>query len=279
MNIKFFRYFIFSLLLAGLVITAWSQQYPCGTTVSQQQKDFELSFSDSVYLVTALNRTYHIAVFITRDNKGQPNMNPAEINAALSELNDAFDRIKINFVVHTINYIDNYHFDEIRMGNNERDMMVQNTVRNVINLYLVSSLYNNAGEQICAYSYFPADSTDAILFAKECLNGKLLIEQIGHFFNLYHTHETIFGNELVSRTECKTTGDRCCDTPADPGLTLKVSPDCQYTGNQKDAEGVYYFLTTANFMSSSPLDCRCYFSDKQYRRMINCIQKVKQHLW
>lgn len=267
------------MMLAGIAWPARSQQFPCGTPVTQKQKDFELAFADSVYQVIELNRVFHLAVFITEDNKGQPNMDPADINAVISELNTAFDRIKISFSVHTVSYIDNYHFDEIHIGTNEYEMMAQYEVRSMINLYLVSGLYNEAGDEICAHTYFPADSTNVIWLGKSCLNGKSLIEQIGHFFNLYHTHETIFGNEPVSRADCKTTGDRCCDTPADPGLMLNVSPDCRYTGNLKDASGAYYFPTTANFMSSSPLDCRCYFTDKQYRRMINCIQKMKQHLW
>jgi hypothetical protein len=279
MNKRLLKYLLFSSIFLLLTMLAPAQQFPCGTTVTQEQKDFELALADSVYQVVELNRTFHIAVFITEDNKGQPNMNPSDINNVISELNAVFDRIKTSFSVYAVNYIDNYHYDEIHIGTNEHDMMAQNIVRNVINLYLVSGLYNNAGEGICAYTYYPADSTDVILLSKSCLNGTFLIEQIGHFFNLYHTHETTFGDELVDRTACKTTGDRCCDTPADPGLTQKVSVDCQYTGTQKDAMGNYYFLTTANFMSFSPLGCRCYFSDKQYRRMINCMRQVKQYLW
>jgi hypothetical protein len=279
MNRTFIRTSLLILFYILLTPAARAQQFPCGTTVSQAQQDFETGLTDTVSQVVELNRTFHLAVFITEDNEGEINIDPAEITAAISELNAAFERIKVTFALHSLSYIDNYHFDEIHQEDNETDLITQNTVGNVINLYLVLHLYNEAGQEVCGYTYYPADSDDVILLNKSCLNGPFLIEQIGHFFNLYHTHETIFGIELVARTNCQTLGDRCCDTPADPDLTLKVSPDCQYTGKVKDSAGDYFITTTANYMSSSPLDCRCYFSDKQYRRMINCMLQVKDYLW
>ena len=256
-----------------------AQQFPCGTTVTQAQKDFEASLTDSITQLLELNRKFHLAVYIVEDNKGQPNINPADINAAISQLNTSFEPIKATFSLHSVTYIDNYNFDEIRMGTNEQDLITQYSVRNTINIYLVLKLYNNADMEICGYTYYPADTRDVILLNKSCFNGTFLTEQIGHFFNLYHTHETTFGNEFANGSNCGTAGDLCCDTPADPLLTINVSPDCQYTGTNNDSMGNYYQPTTANYMSFSPLNCRCYFSDKQYRRMINCMQQVKQYLW
>jgi len=279
MNKRLLLYTLFSSFFLLLVTLTPAQQFPCGTTVSKEQQDFELALTDSVYQVVELNRTFHIAVYITKDSNGDANIDQADINTAIGNLNAAFERIKVSFSLHSVSDVSYYHFDEIHMGTNEQDMIAQHYLRNVINLYLVLHLYNNEGQEICGYTCFPGDSADVILISKGCLNGTFLIEQVGHFFNLYHTHETIFGDEMVDRTACKTTGDRCCDTPADPGLTQKVSSDCLYTGTQKDVMGTYYLPTTANFMSSSPLDCRCYFSDKQYRRMINCMRKVKGYLW
>ncbi|MBN2272800.1 MAG: hypothetical protein JXR41_02115 [Bacteroidales bacterium] len=279
MNRNYLRYSLLPFVYLLLTLIVRAQQFPCGTTVSQAQQDFEAALADTVSQVIELNRTFHLAVFITEDNDGETNVDPAEITKAISELNTAFERIKVTFALHSLSYIDNYHFDEIHLENNEKDLITQNNVRNLINLFLVFHLYNEAGQEICGYTYFPSDSTDAILLNKACLNGTFLTAQIGHFFNLYHTHETSFGIELVARSNCQTAGDLCCDTPADPDLTLNVSPDCQYTGKLKDASGDYYITTTANYMSSSPLDCRCYFSDKQYRRMINCMLQVKDYLW
>jgi hypothetical protein len=256
-----------------------AQQFPCGTTVDQAQKNFENTFIDSVSQITPLYRTVHITVYITKNNQGQTNVNLATIDASVALLNQAFDPVKVTFKLAAVNYIDNYHFDIIHMATNEKYLVAQNYTANTINIYFVSELYSTAEQQICGYTYYPSKSKDVILINKNCLNEAFIVEQIGHFFNLYHTHETTFGNELVNRSNCGTAGDLCCDTPADPGLTGKVATNCQYTGTSSDANGSYYTPTTNNFMSLSPLACRCFFSDKQLIRMINCMLKTKSHLW
>lgn len=256
-----------------------AQQYPCGTTVDQGQKNFENTFVDSVSQIVRLNRTVHITVYITKNNQGQTNVNLATVNASVALLNQLFDRVKVTFALASVNYIDNYHFDIIHMATNEKYLIAQNYTANTINIYFVSELYNAAEQQICGYTYYPSKSKDVILINKSCLNEAFIAEQIGHFFNLYHTHETTFGNELVNRSNCATAGDLCCDTPADPGLTGKVAANCQYTGTGVDANSNYYTPTTNNFMSLSPLACRCFFSDEQMVRMINCMLKTKNHLW
>lgn len=275
-------------LFAGILIIITSlllsfslkaQQFPCGTTVDQVQKNFENNFVDSVSQIVQLYRTIHITVYITKNNQGQTNVNLATVNASIALLNQVFDPVKVTFAIFSVNYIDNYHFDAIHMATNEKYLTAQYYTTNTINLYFVSELYSAAEQQICGYAYYPSRSKDVILINKSCLNEAFIAEQIGHFFNLYHTHETTFGNELVNRSNCATAGDLCCDTPADPGLTGKVATNCQYTGTSVDANSNYFTPTTNNFMSLSPLACRCFFSDEQLIRMINCMLKVKSHLW
>jgi hypothetical protein len=276
---NFLTYGIPVSFLVLLFIPSVAQPYPCGTSVTQEQKEYESALSDSVAQLTELNRTLHLAVYIVKDNKGQPNVDPAALSEAIAQVNTAFDRIKTTFTLYSLSYIDNYNFNEIRMGTNEKAMLTQHAMPEMVCIYLVNKLYNTMGQEIGSYTYYPFASTEVILLKKDCLNGAFLTEQMGHFFNLYHTHETAFGNEYVKRTNCSTAGDRCCDTPADPGLTGIVSAGCQYNGTGKDAGGTYYAVTTHNFMSFSPLNCRCYFSEEQYIRMINCMLKAKKHLW
>jgi len=256
-----------------------AQPYPCGTILTQEQKEYESALIDSVAQLTELNRTLHLAVYIVKDNKGVTNVDPAALSEAFTQVNTAFDKIKTTFTLYSLSYIDNYNFDEIRIGTNEKAMLTQHASPEMICIYLVNKLFNTLGQEICSYAYFPSASTDVILLKKGCLNGTFLTEQMGHFFNLYHTHETAFGNENVERSNCSTAGDRCCDTPADPGIMGMVTADCRYNGTGKDAEGTHYAVTTHNFMSFSPLTCRCYFSEDQYIRMINCMLKAKKHLW
>ena len=50
---------------------------------------------------------------------------------------------------------------------------------------------------------------------------EVITHEFGHYFDLRHTHETEdWGQECVDGTQCGATGDRCCDTPADPNLEL-----------------------------------------------------------
>ena len=101
---------------------------------------------------------------------------------------------------------------------------------------------------------------------------------MGHFLNLYHTHETAFGNELVNRTNCSSTGDKCCDTEADPGLEGLIDKSCLYTGKLKDTSGAFYQPKPKNIMSFSNDDCRCNFSRTQFLRIIYTLQNLKKDL-
>ncbi|MBN1415332.1 MAG: hypothetical protein JW973_09545 [Bacteroidales bacterium] len=276
---KFLKYFPVISFFAWMNYILQAQPFPCGTVVTQEQKDYEEALADSVNQIIELNRTFHLAVFIVKDNNGQSNVDPVALDEAIEQVNLAFERIRATFSLYSLTYIDNYNFDEIHLGTNEQDMTTQYVVRNMINIYFVSGLFNDENQEICGCTYFPVENRDVIFIHKDCLDGTFLTEQFGHFFNLYHTHETIFGEELAQRINCTTAGDRCCDTPADPVLTQKVSPDCEYVGNYRDPSGTYYYTTTANYMSFSPLHCRCYFSDGQYLRMINCMLLAKKHLW
>jgi len=261
------------------IYTICAQTYPCGSVVTQPQIEYEQAFIDSVDQLTEMNRTFHLVIYIVKDNKGQTNVNLTQLNDAIAQLNTAFEPVSTTFATSSLNYIDNYNFDEIHMGTNEENLFAQFATRNTINIYIVNKLYNSANQQIGGYAYYPAEGRDAILLQKNCLSGAFLTEQLGHFFNLYHTHETAFGSENVRRANCGHTGDLCCDTPADPGLSGNVTADCQYTGTGRDANGTYYIVTTYNFMCFSPLSCRCYFSEDQYIRMNNCMLRTKNYLW
>ena len=113
---------------------------------------------------------------------------------------------------------------------------------------------------------------------KGCLTGTTLAHQMGHFLNLYHTHETAFGNELVIRSNCSTAGDKCCDTEADPGLAGLVDNLCVYTGKLKDTSGNFFQPKPKNMMSFSSDECRCDFSRTQFLRMIYTLQNLKKNL-
>lgn len=268
------------LILILLSAKVSPQIHRCATELTDNQQTYELGLSDTVHTIIEMNRTLHVSLFIVRDKEGEINMDMSEFNAAFSGVNSAFAQIKTDFNISSVHYIDNYHFDNLIKNKNEYDMVTQNHIPRTINVYLVSHLYDENDMEVCGYTYYPAEEKDIILLGKSCIAKEYLIEQFGHFFNLYHTHENGFAEELADGTNCSVSGDLCCDTPADPGLEGKVTPDCRYASDMQDANGNYYAPSVFNYMSFSPAECNtCYFSEEQYIRIINCILLTKSHLW
>lgn len=154
-----------------------------------------------------------------------------------------------------------------------------------INLYYVGSIpYQDA----CGFSSIGPSSGGRIILANSCMGygGKVLIHELGHFFNLFHPHESYNGvKELVSGSNCATGGDLICDTPADPDLTGKVNQDCIYIGTDKDSENQPYKPDVSLYMSYGTRSCLNKFSPQQYQRMryylentlvknVNCTMKT-----
>jgi len=134
---------------------------------------------------------------------------------------------------------------------------------------------------------------DANIFVERNCGDDLAAQvahHMGHTFGLRNTYDqsTI---ELVDGSNCSTTGDLLCDTPADPfgqtystpqeqllieqGLldTTFFSPDCEFVYEIKDPNGQYYQPDMGNIMSIYP--CKCGFTQDQYRLMVETILESK----
>lgn len=274
-----FPFIIATLLFTSSLICLHAQPTACGTILDETQITFEAGITDSLSELRPVNQTLNITLNIVNDETGSRGIEITVINQAISELNQAFEKVKLQFTINNINDIPNYHFNDLVRGDQEQDILVQYYSVNTINLYLVSALHNESNDDICAFTYYPSANINAIFIDKDCLTGRNLIRQFGHFFNLYHTHETQFGNELVDGSNCATAGDLICDTPADPNLSGVVAL-CEYIGNLTDSNGDFYIPTTHNYMSFTTDDCDCYyFSDQQMLRMLNCLVLFKSNLW
>jgi len=152
----------------------------------------------------------------------------------------------------------------------ESDRLLNATehVPNTINIFYLDEIGDQQFTQFnCGVSTFPFSgkaSERSIIMQKGCsTNGAVLAHELGHFFGLFHTHETFGGFELVNGSNCNVAGDRICDTPADPNLGLVGLNGCLYEGNFVDDNGDRYTPDPANIMSYSPARCQSKFTQGQ----------------
>src|SRR5208283_623370 len=185
--------FIYTIILGNLTFT-YSQISGCGTQATAAQVALENTFTitqvSANQSLPQVNRTLTLTFFVIKDSNNQPDVTSTEINTSVSILNQYFSPISIRFKIDTITYINNYQLDTIYMGQNERQLETTFFEKNVINVYLVAGLYTQSFANVCGFTYMPPSQNGFIFIQKNCLMGSSLAHQIGHFFNLYHTHET-----------------------------------------------------------------------------------------
>lgn len=281
MNIKPL-FFIVTVFAFGM--NSYSQiQDGCGTTPSPAQilleKTFTITPISSTQRLPQINKDLSVVIYVVKDTNKNAGITQIDINGAFDKLNSYFAPISLKFHLCNLVYIDNYQFDDLTVDKNEKELTILNSTSNIINLYVVSNLNDRYQNRVKGFTYMPADDKNFIFITKLNLNTSEIGHQFGHFFNLYHTHEIAFGNELVNNSStCASTGDLCCDTEADPKLTGFVDSNCLYTGKFKDTNNQYFSPSVKNIMSFSNNDCRCFFSSTQYLRIIYAVEHFKNIL-
>lgn len=215
-------------------------------------------------------------------NSQNEGLSEIQLDAAFRRLNIIYAPIGFVFkFCGEIEYITSdefYDFNEIEQGQLTSYSATRNNFPNVFNVYFtwrITDRYNNPQG---GYSGFPWEGGGRfiILTNGNAIDPSSLAHEFGHSFGLYHTHETMFGKELVVRGgngNCQTAGDRNCETNADPNLSIQgaVNRDCMYTGNAiglVDSRGSYYSPDPHNFMSYANSYCRDTFVPSQYRKML-----------
>ncbi len=138
-------------------------------------------------------------------------------------------------------------------------------VANTVNCYFIPVYVG-----LCGVASFPSSGCQGVTVANGCAasdwNHSTFTHEVGHYFNLRHTHSTLGGDECVDGSNCASAGDGFCDTPADPKLTDVVDWNtCDYLGTEQDAcgSGMPYDPDTTNIMSYSTKLCRTYLSTEQ----------------
>ena len=219
-----------------------------------------------------------------------------QVDQALENLNIGFSQSGFHFNLCSINEIPySASLNEINYSiydnSNEFIMAKTSLAPRALNIYFVPKTKTPNGESVCGWASFPAEYYNSgknwIVIRNDCANnGSTLIHEVGHFFNLYHTHQKknihlgITTAELADESNCgPTVGDGLCDTPAEPyragkGIFGIVNEDCEILCEHIDANGEAYNLgytidgeTKYNYMSYAPYKCRSRFTDDQIERM------------
>lgn len=217
-----------------------------------------------------LNKKFSIVAHLVKDSTGKTNITEAAINGAIQRLNTDFAPICVSFEVCEYKTIENYQYDELEFDGESDEMAVKNSVSRRINIYFVEEAED---EDVCGRATLGGiASAGNVYMIKRCTgpDDYTISHEMGHFFGLKHTFEDA-ANQLVDGTNCETTGDEICDTPADPyveGVTTDAyvkAPECRFFSRQKDSNGDFYDPHVGNIMSY--YDCKCDFTDGQYRKM------------
>jgi hypothetical protein len=153
-----------------------------------------------------------------------------------------------------------------------------NPVANTLNVWFVPQ-----STSFCGISSFYGSGVQGIVMNNFCTpltgNNSTFTHEVGHYFQLYHTHETAFGTECVSGSNCNYAGDLFCETPADPKLSGLVNDSCVYIGTEEDAcgSGQQYDPPVHNIMSYSLHQCRDELTQEQLSMFLWSAENQRQN--
>ena len=288
-NITLIYFFVFVLFtFSQLTIAQDEPVRQCGTDIDDTniQKLLELNRDLIQYSNYDASRIYlgttffvPVQIHIIRTSSGTGGISSADALAAFDRLNEYYIDASIHFYqCSAINYIDNsIYYDYTKSQKTALDSAY--AVSNVVNIYVANTVSNSSG-YICGHAEFPG-GLDFVMQSTSCMkNGSTLAHEMGHYFSLFHTHETAFGNEAVNGFDCVFQGDEICDTPADPQLTSSnfSNAGCNYYGTVGDENGAQYDPMVNNLMSYASKECRTVFTLGQTVRILSALQLSRSYL-
>ncbi|MHC4080816.1 MAG: right-handed parallel beta-helix repeat-containing protein [Planctomycetota bacterium] len=277
----------------GGIIKIGVGQGECGTVLTPEQAvwasileqagAYELPDGVALRIPFEVPLTFHVV----RTSAGSGGISDSQLSQALVDADTAFASMGISFCLPgaTI-YIDSdafyYDIDTIEEINALRST---NPVPNTINIYFTPNLAWEGGG-LCGISSPTFNLVQGIVMNNGCTgtpeNPSTFPHEIGHYFDLFHTHETVFGIECVDGLNCDVAGDLICDTPADPNLGGQVTPppDCLYTGGEPGPcpGDPPYDPDPANLMSYSHQLCRDIFSPQQDEKGLATLVNLRPEL-
>ena len=241
-----------------------------------------------------LNKKFPVVAHVVQDSFGMANISEDLIRENMKSLDSLFAPICVSFEICEINVIPNFQYDTLNTEEEWVDLQETYHRPNRINLYFVQFIgfpTENDALPACGLSTqegITQFNTGGIVMMKgNCLQigARSLAHEMGHFFGLLNTYGDGSRDELVDGSNCETTGDKICDTPADPYTYpdptsgyVDVENGCRFISGLTDSNGGLYSPHVGNIMSGYSDDCRCAFSHDQFLLMAANYLKVAQ-MW
>ena len=227
-----------------------------------------------------------IAAHIIRMSDGSGGLPEERLAQAIEDANLHY--LATGVVFYRLGDIDHIDSDEWYVTSTMAEinaMRTTNLVPDAINIYFTEVLDYESGA-LCGISAFTFSSIQSIAMRNSCTanpaglgNHSTFSHEIGHYFDLFHTHETAFGAEFVDGSNCLEAGDLLCDTPADPRLgSSNVNTSCVYTGTALDGHGDPYVPDPTQLMSYSLKHCRDNFSMLSFDRIVETLLSARTNL-
>lgn len=230
-----------------------------------------------------LGKTFSVVAHVVLDSSGIAAIDSNRLKNEIALMNKYFSPIGVKFEVCKVNIVRNYALYDLKDKKEYGELLNQYRVEKRINMYFVQSYPDGElfGDAVSNGISKP-DSTNILVLWPHATAAKMA-HLMGHFFGLVHTFD--IKGELVDGSNCATTGDKICDTPADPfepGSNpldyLSTVDFCRFTFSGKDFKGQYYVPDVGNIMSMYFL-CYCSFSQEQLRLMAENYINSTDKLW
>ncbi|MCF8246248.1 MAG: zinc-dependent metalloprotease [Saprospiraceae bacterium] len=288
----------FGALLAAAIIftsvTAHAQRYcgvstEMGANIMEQMQSNRNEMRDYVHTRGAI--TYvPVRFFLVANSDGTGRASERAGLQTLCHLNENYLDQDIQFYLKEFKYINSNSIYSDPMSFSGSNAIANQMIYNAMNIFIVHEM---SEEGVLAY-YQPdagPNGNDWIVSLENSVGTEPVIShEVGHFFSLNHTFygwecsggwdEAVHGNpvgsfgpcgqpnEKVNMSNCSTSGDAICDTPAD---YMFPNNNCAYTQNAKDVNGQLLSPDIHNFMNYVYGCSDYHFSDDQKTEIQNSL--------
>ncbi|MFL5754646.1 MAG: M43 family zinc metalloprotease [Bacteroidia bacterium] len=270
---------LFYILILVSLLPLQAQDFRCGTVVTKRQLQYEKDHASQRQGFPApdlcLKKTLSVYMHFITDSLNACGISQTDVTDALTALNLDFAPMCLQFKICQQDTIYAYKYDKFDTLTELQEIKNLYVKPNVINVFVMTSINPGADAGLASFT------EDWILLNKASFATpwKTWSHEMGHFFSLYHTFETSFGNELVNGSNCATTGDLLCDTEADITTPNFASGSCNYTDLSTDSQGNQYTPIIGNIMSYHPGTCKSPFTVQQLNKMAGYYISYRNYLY